>query len=65
MEGGDRFYVREIVTLNLYDGRKVEGQIYTRKELKELGTPSKRYLSLIINGAKEANLDPEYIKKIE
>ena len=54
-----------MTTLHLYDGRKVEGQIYTRpvEKLENLGLPSKRYLNLIINGAKEAGLDAEYVKK--
>ena len=64
LEGGGRVYDQVIVTLHLYDGRKVEGQIYTRKELKEEGTPSRRYLNLIIEGAKEANLDAAYVKKV-
>ena len=65
MEGGDGFYNRHMVTLHLYDGRKVEGQIYSKKNVTEEGTPSKRYLNLIINGAKEAGLDAAYIEKVK
>ena len=67
LEGGGRFYTAVMTTLHLYDGRKVEGQIYTRSidKLENLGLPSKRYLHLIINGAKEAGLDAEYVKKLE
>ena len=67
LEGGDRFYTAKMCTLHLYDGRVVEGQIYTRpvEKLQTLALPSKRYLNLIINGAKEAGLDAEYVKKLE
>ena len=30
LEGGGRFYTAKMCTLHLYDGRVVEGQIYTR-----------------------------------
>ena len=65
MEGGDNVYDRYIVTLHLYDGRKVGGQIYSRKKIAEEGTPSKRYLNLIIDGATEAGLDAAYIEKVK
>ena len=66
-EGGGKFYTAVMTTLYLYDGREVQGQIYTRanEKLQNLGLPSKRYLNLIINGAKEAGLDAEYVKKLE
>jgi hypothetical protein len=67
LEGGGKFYTAVVTTLYLYDGREVKGQIYTRanEKLQNLGLPSKRYLNLIINGAKEAGLDAEYVKKLE
>ena len=57
-------YETEMVTLELYDGRKVEGQIYTLKEKKEDNVPSKRYLNLILTGAREAELDAAYIERL-
>ena len=67
LEGGGSYYKPVITTIYLYDGRQVQGQIYTRprESLKSQDLPSKRYLNLIIDGAKEAKLDPEYIKKLE
>ena len=67
LEGGGRFYKAVMTNLELYDGRVVQGQIYTRdkEKLDNLGLPSKRYLNLIINGAKEAGLNAEYVAKLE
>ena len=60
MEGG---YAKAMIELQLYDGRKVEGQIYTsKKDLTDVGLPSKRYMSLVIQGTREAKLDPSYIE---
>ena len=64
----ERVYTPVQTTLHLYDGRKVQGQILTRdkEKLQSLaGLPSRRYLNLIIEGAKEAGLDAEYVKKLE
>ena len=67
LEGGGKFYKAVMTNLELYDGRVVQGQIYTRdkEKLDNLGLPSKRYLNLIINGAKEAGLNAEYVAKLE
>ena len=64
----ERVYTPVQTTLHLYDGRTVQGQIFTRDrdKIQNLdGPPSRRYLNLIINGAKEAGLDTEYVKKLE
>ena len=67
LEGSGKFYKAVMTNLELYDGRVVQGQIYTRdkEKLDNLGLPSKRYLNLIINGAKEAGLNAEYVAKLE
>ena len=67
LEGGGKFYKAVMTNLELYDGRVVQGQIYTRdkEKLDNLGLPSKRYLNLIINGATEAGLNAEYVAKLE
>ena len=67
LEGGGKFYTAVMTDLHLYDGRIVQGQIYTNdiKKLDNIGLPSKRYLNLIINGAKEAGLNAEYVAKLE
>ena len=67
LEGNGKFYKAVMTNLELYDGRVVQGQIYTRdkEKLDNLGLPSKRYLNLIINGAKEAGLNAEYVAKLE
>ena len=42
-----------------YDGREVEGFLYTKKDVGEAtaGNPSSRYLGVLVNGAKEQNLN--------
>ena len=57
-------YETFIVPLQLYDGRTVDGQIYSHKNRKEEHVPSARYLGLIVDGAREAKLKPEYIEKV-
>jgi len=59
-------YGKELVSFKTYDGRDLEGFIFIGRDpnAKEY-LPSKRYLNLVISGAKEAGLDDEYIKKLE
>ena len=50
-----------------YDGRKVETVtlLHTPKAVAFYANPSKRYFDLIVNGAKESGLSPEYISYLE
>ena len=59
-------YVKQKVTFNTYAGKAIEGFIYIDKspDRKEY-LPSRRYLNILISGAKEAGLDSKYIAKLE
>lgn len=60
-------YDKASVQLEAYDGRKMNGYVYVNKPHREVrvGNPSGRYLRLLINGAKAAGLDKEYIARLE
>ena len=59
-------YGKAWVTFYAYDGRQLDGYVYTKRIPSDFdGTPSSRYLNLLVNGAKEANLAPEYIEKLQ
>ena len=64
LEGAGQHYHKVDVDLDCYDGRKIQGSIYSHKEVKAEGIPSKRYLGLIIDGAREQNLDAAYIENL-
>jgi len=66
-EGANDFgYQKEEVPLKTYTGRALRGSIYIDRspDRKEF-LPSKRYLDILISGAKEAGLESEYIAKLE
>ncbi|PCC73948.1 Gamma-glutamyl cyclotransferase, AIG2-like [Nannocystis exedens] len=67
-EGGDRFYVREQVEVIAYDGRGVIAEVFVAapgRRLQREGTPSRRYLELIREGARLSALCPEYCAWLE
>lgn len=48
-----------------YDGRKLQGFVYTGKNPPQgEWSPSKRYLGVLCKGARQAGLKPEYIDKL-
>ena len=53
------------VTIQLYDGREVQGQIYTATKPIPPSKPSLRYLRILIDGATQAKVDPAYIEKLK
>lgn len=51
--------------MQAYDGREIEAFVYTAKKPKPKEAPcSKRYLKILVDGAKEAGLSPDYIAKL-
>ena len=64
-EGVGFYHVVNVVTIHLYDGRQVTGNIYTAKIQNEPTTPSDRYLKILIDGAIAAKLDEGYIDKLK
>ncbi|PAA92848.1 hypothetical protein BOX15_Mlig011547g5, partial [Macrostomum lignano] len=60
-------YDKASVILEAYDGRKLDGYVYVNKPQREVrvGNPSGRYLRLLINGAKAAGLNKDYIARLE
>lgn len=58
-------YFRKTFLILGEDGKTYPADLY--KVIDPLGpfTPSKGYVEIMLNGAKEQNLDPEYIKKIQ
>jgi len=63
----ERSYKNVQVEVSCYDGRKISSEVYVGKETASPAHifPSKRYLQLIISGAREVKLDPEYIEMLE
>ena len=58
-------YYRETVTVVDEDGNEYRAETYRTTNPKGPFTPTKRYLGLMIKGAKEHGLDPDYIKELE
>jgi len=58
-------YYRETVTVVDEDGNEHRAETYRTTNPKGPFTPTKRYLGLMIKGAKEHGLDPDYIKELE
>ena len=58
-------YYRETVTVVDEDGNKYRAETYRTTNPKGPFTPTKRYLILMIKGAKEHGLDPDYIRELE
>ena len=58
-------YYRETVTVVDEDGNEHRAETYRTTNPKGPYTPTRRYLGLMIKGAKEHGLDPDYIKELE
>jgi len=58
-------YYRQTVTVVDEDGNKHRAETYRTTVPKGHFTPTRRYLSLMIKGAKEHGLDPDYIRELE
>jgi len=57
-------YLKEIVKLEAYDGRELEGYVYMTRNQTEEWLPSARYLGVLCKGARQAGLNPAYIEKL-
>lgn len=58
-------YKKIEVTVNAYDGRTFLAWVYSARQPKPVSTHcSQRYLNVLVSGAKDAGLDPEYIEKL-
>merc|ERR1719362_751632 len=56
---------KKMVTLHSYNGRELEGFIFLNNSPPSLNlVPSSRYLGVLVKGAKQAGLDPNYIEKL-
>eukprot|EP01121_Diplochlamys_sp_Union-15-3_P008934 TRINITY_DN2403_c0_g1_i1.p1 TRINITY_DN2403_c0_g1~~TRINITY_DN2403_c0_g1_i1.p1 ORF type:complete len:355 (+),score=70.30 TRINITY_DN2403_c0_g1_i1:158-1066(+) len=64
-EGGGMFYDFKELELHAYDGRKFTGYAFVSKRTSDNLLPSKRYLNILIDGAKESGIKPEYIANLE
>ena len=58
-------YYRETMTVIDEDGNEHQAETYRTTNPKGPFTPTRRYLSLMIKGAREHGLDPDYIKELE
>jgi len=63
----ERTYQIKVVEVVCYDGRKINAEVYVGKEtaIPCHIFPSRRYLHLIIAGAKEVGLESDYIEMLE
>jgi len=58
-------YYRETVTVVDEEGKEHRAETYRTTDPKGPFTPTRRYLVLMIKGAREHGLDPEYIRELE
>lgn len=58
-------YYRQTVTVVDEGGNEHQAETYRTTDPKGPFTPTRRYLSLMIKGAKENGLDPDYINELE
>lgn len=58
-------YYRETVTVVDEDGNEHRAETYRTTVPKGPFTPTRQYLGLMIKGAREHGLDPDYIKELE
>jgi len=58
-------YYRDTVTVIDEEGNEHQAETYRTTDPKGPYTPTRRYLGLMIKGAKEHGLDPDYIKELE
>jgi len=59
------FYYRQKVLAVDEEGKLLEVETYRTTNPKGPFTPTRRYLGLMVKGAKEHGLDPEYIRELE
>ncbi len=61
-EGGDSFYKQVTLEVEAYDGRRISARVFKAAPALEFPetAPSRRYLTLLRDGARESGLDPEY-----
>lgn len=58
-------YYRQAVTVVDEDGNEHQAETYRTTDPKGPFTPTRRYLGLMIKGANEHGLDPDYIRELE
>ncbi len=58
-------YYRQTVTVVDEDGKEHRAETYRTSDPKGPYTPTRRYLGIMIKGAKEHGLDPDYVKELE
>lgn len=58
-------YYRQTVTVVDEDGNEHRAETYRTTNPRGPFTPTRRYLGLMIKGAKEHGLDPDYVKGLE
>lgn len=58
-------YYRQTVTVVDENGNAHQAETYRTTDPKGPFTPTRRYLGLMIKGAKEHGLDPDYLKELE
>ncbi|GAF82873.1 unnamed protein product [marine sediment metagenome] len=58
-------YYRQTVTVVDEDGNHYQAETYRTTDPKGPYAPTRRYLGLMIKGAKEHGIDPDYIKELE
>lgn len=64
-EGEDTTYILKTVVAKTYDNREIEAKIFTKLDGNHPVPPSRRYMNLLIDGAKHYKLKTEYIKFLE
>ena len=68
-EGVGMSYNLEVCKVTLYDGSELEVEVYVPTKPVPFDFPegacSSRYRNILVTGAKEANLHPEWIEKLE
>ena len=58
-------YYRQTITVINEDGEEHRAETYRTTHPEGPYTPTRRYMDLMIKGAKEHNLNPAYIKELE
>jgi gamma-glutamylcyclotransferase (GGCT)/AIG2-like uncharacterized protein YtfP len=61
----DGIYYRQIIYVVNESGKAVKAATYRTTNPKGPFKPTKKYLGLMVNGAKEHCLDPDYVKELE
>lgn len=64
-EGYPSAYIRKAITVETPDGKQVEAMAYFVAKPGREYAPSKRYMKILIQGAEEHDLSPEYIAFLE